>query len=365
MSDSSGKINFRKISINSKIKNLENIQYALDQTSILVITNTNGDITYVNEKFCKISKYSETEILGKNHRILKSNFHSKEFYENMWKSITNGKIWHGEIKNKAKDGTYFWQKITIIPIFESDGNILQYIAISTDITDQKQWTETQVLRERFELIGELSSRIAHDIRNPLSVIRAAVENLKILYAVDDVKLKNMDKIDRSIDRITHQIEDVLDFVRHDRMLFEKYSLSEILADALDSIHIPNKVQFELPKNDIKLWCDKKRISVVLVNIILNGIQAINENGRIKIRFKESDNLAIIEIEDSGSGIPEHIIDKIFEPMFTTKQQGTGLGLSSVKSIISAHNGTISVKSQPTIFTVTLPKKSDLVSQISK
>ena len=244
-----------------------------------------------------------------------------------------------------------------MPIFDSNKNIHQYIAISVDITDQKQWTETQVMRERFELIGELSSRIAHDIRNPLSVIRAAVENLKILYGVDDSKLRNMDKIDRSIDRITHQIEDVLDFVRSDTMMFEKYPLSEILADALDSIHIPNKIQFELPKNDIKVICDKKRISVVMVNIILNGIQAINERGTIKIRFKDVEKFAIIEIEDSGSGIPEHIIDKIFEPMFTTKQHGTGLGLSSVKTIINSHGGMISVKSPPTVFSISIPKNT--------
>ena len=107
MSDSLEKINVQKINIDNKLKNFENVQQALDQISILAITDTNGDITYVNEKFCKISKYSETELLGKNHRILKSDFHSKEFYDEMWKLITSGKIWHGEIKNKAKDGTYF------------------------------------------------------------------------------------------------------------------------------------------------------------------------------------------------------------------------------------------------------------------
>jgi len=347
---------FQKSNEGIKIMNLENIQHALDQSSIVSIADVDGNIIYANKKFCQISKYSEVELVGKNHRILKSDFHSEKFYENIWKIVSSGINWHGEIKNKAKDGTYYWKKMTIVPIIDTNRNIQQYISISTDITDQKQWTETQVMRERFELIGELSSRIAHDIRNPLSVIRAAVENLKILYGVDENKLKNMDKIDRSIDRITHQIEDVLDFVRNDTMMFETYALSEILADALDSVHIPNKVKFELPKNDIKLMCDKKRISVVLVNIILNGIQAINENGNIKITFKDMDNSAVIEIEDSGSGIPDHIIDKIFEPMFTTKQHGTGLGLSSVKTIINSHAGTIAVKSPPTKFTVILPKK---------
>lgn len=355
MSKSLEKTDFSKFDLDIKLKNLENIHHALDQSSIVSITDVEGNITYINNKFCQISKYSPHEIVGKNHRILKSDFHPENFYENMWKTISSGCIWHGEIKNKAKDGTYYWKKTTIVPIFDSNENIQQYISISTDITDQKQWTETQVMRERFELIGELSARIAHDIRNPLSVIRAAVENLKILYSIDDAKLKNMDKIDRSIDRITHQIEDVLDFVRSDTMMFEKYTLSEILADALDSIHIPNKVRFELPKNDIEVMCDKKRISVVMVNIILNGVQAINENGNIKIRFKDAEEFAIIEIEDSGSGIPDHIIDKIFEPMFTTKQQGTGLGLSSVKTIINAHAGKISVKCNPTVFSIAIPK----------
>lgn len=334
--------------------NLQNLKHALDQTSIVAITDKNGIITHVNKKFCKISKYSEHELIGKAHSILKSNYHPLTFFEDMWNSILEGKIWHGDIKNKAKDGTYYWIKTTIVPILSEDEEITQFISIGTNITDEKQLMEHEKTREKFETIGKLSSRIAHDIRNPLSVIRACVENLKLSYELDETKNKNMDKIDRAIDRIVHQIDDVLDFVKHDTLNFSPCSLLEVLQESLDNINIPNNVTIEIPKNDMIMLCDKVRISVVFINLIRNAIQAIDGNGTISITFEKHDSDVKINVKDSGPGIDKHLINKLFEPLFTTKQQGTGLGLSSVKSIIEAHNGTITVQSPPTIFSIILP-----------
>ena len=215
--------------------------------------------------------------------------------------------------------------------------------------------EKQLEEEKFTTVGRFASKMAHDLRNPLSIIQLSLENLKLLYGVNPIKQKQFDKVERSINRITHQVEGVLDFVREIPMTLEKTTLSKVIHESLDSITIPSNITLILPKNDVELICDKRQLAVGLNNLILNSIQAIKNNGTVTLTHKENNDSIIIKIKDSGSGISKDRINDIFEPLFTTKQQGTGLGLASVKSIVKAHAGTISVTSPPTIFTITLPK----------
>ena len=204
-------------------------------------------------------------------------------------------------------------------------------------------------------IGELSARLAHDLRNPLSIIRISLENLKRLYGADETKQRQFDKVERSIDRMAHQLNDVLVFVKEQPLILDKIHMSQVISESLDSIIIPSKIKLILPENDVEIFCDKRQLAIAFNNIILNGIQAIKGEGTVEIRIKANLNFMILEIEDSGTGISKKDISKVFEPLFTTKQTGTGLGLASVISIINSHGGTISVISSPTIFTITLPK----------
>ena len=218
-----------------------------------------------------------------------------------------------------------------------------------------------IKQEKLAIVGELAARLSHDIRNPLSIIRVSLENLKIMYGQNESEIKHFERVERAIDRITHQIEDVLGFVRKEPMKFEKSNISEIIADSLDSVNIPDRIYFEISKNNFEFYCDRKRLVVAITNLILNGIQAIAGKGTIKIDCIDQDENIIIKVQDSGKGIPPNLINDIFEPLFTTKQQGTGLGLASVKSIIQGHGGTISVTSPPTIFTIILPKNPNASS----
>ena len=216
--------------------------------------------------------------------------------------------------------------------------------------------EKQLEEEKFVAIGHLASRMAHDLRNPLSIIRITLENMRHMSDVDETKQNQFDKIDRAIDRMTHQVDGVLDFVKEQPLTLNKTMMSEIIHDSLDSLNIPHNMKLTLPKNDAELICDKRQLVIALNNLILNAIQAVKDNGMIALHIDEKNDSVILNIIDSGSGIPKDKIDYIFEPLFTTKQQGTGLGLASVKSIIGAHGGTISVNSPPTTFTIKLPKK---------
>ena len=209
--------------------------------------------------------------------------------------------------------------------------------------------------EKFALVGQLTGNIAHELRNPLSVIQITLENMKMAYGVDDVKQQQFDRIERSINRILDQVGEILDFVRESPIVFEETKFSKVLFESLDSIKIPDNIKLVLPKNDVDMHCDLRQFAIVLNNLILNGIQAISGKGLIVIDVNENNDEIIVEIEDSGKGIPKKDLPHIFNPLFTTKKQGTGLGLVHVKSIVQAHGGTIFVTSRPTIFRITLPK----------
>ena len=213
-------------------------------------------------------------------------------------------------------------------------------------------------KERLSSIGSLATRLAHDIRNPLSIIKNSFEiiQLKTKNTLDDSLLSNFERIGRAVERITHQTDDVLDFVNVTELKREKQSILSIIKSTIMNNKIPYAVKIVLPENDSIILCDPYKLEIVFTNLLNNACYAVNDDGQIQIRIIENDDHVLIEIEDSGKGIPENEIEQIFDPLFTTKQTGTGLGLSSCKSIVEAHEGKISVRNNPTTFIVQLPKK---------
>jgi len=229
---------------------------------------------------------------------------------------------------------------------------------------QKKYLEKQIEEksqdlfksEKMAAIGELTSRLAHDLRNPLSVLQGAhaviMENPKL--SVHE-RLKNNNRMERAISKIVHLVDDVLDYVRISELELQKIPITAILDSAIDSIDVPPNVKIKCDKTDIEINCDIRKMDAVFSNIITNSIQAIDDDGDITIQVSTIDDDIIIEIVDTGPGMTESLISKIFDPLFTTKSHGTGLGLSICKTIVEQHGGKILVKSNPTTFTVTIPK----------
>lgn len=225
--------------------------------------------------------------------------------------------------------------------------------------DLEKFHKTIVHNEKLSVIGSLSSRIAHDLRNPLSVIKNSINILKLrLEPIMDHKTSDLlTRVDRAIDRMSHQIDDVLDYVSISALHLKKCSLEDIIKSAYLNSNVPESINVNLPDGKQTINCDPYKLEVAFSNIINNAVQALGNRGQINIRTRETNNENIIEFEDSGPGISENSLDKIFEPLFTTKQTGTGLGLASCKNIIEKHNGAITVRNNPTTFTIIIPKRS--------
>src|SRR5262245_34598937 len=215
-----------------------------------------------------------------------------------------------------------------------------------------------IKKEKLSVIGELTARISHDLRNPLSIIVLAIKiiELRITHKMDPKLDEQLLILKDAVFRINHQISQVMGFVKMVPLDIKLVSISKILDESIRNINIPRNISVTLPKNDLSLMADSIQLSVAFSNILLNSVDAIREGeGRIVIRAINEKNKLILEFEDSGHGISEQNIKKIFDPLFTTKQHGTGLGLSSVRAIIESHGGAISVKSPPTVFIVSLPR----------
>ena len=228
----------------------------------------------------------------------------------------------------------------------------------------KRKTDELLKKEKLSAIGELSARIAHDMRNPLSIIKNSAELIKIGQKDMDSKTKsNWERLERGIYRISHQVDDVLDYVKPSPLKKEPTKISVILHSAHERIKIPDKIKINLPKTDATIPCDRDRLETVFVNLIMNSIQAIGDKiGIININLiEESDDVLLITVKDSGPGIPHNLISKVFEPLFTTRQIGTGLGLPSCKNIIEKHGGSIDVSSargKGATFLIRLPTKTE-------
>ncbi|MGQ0605770.1 MAG: sensor histidine kinase [Candidatus Nitrosotenuis sp.] len=214
--------------------------------------------------------------------------------------------------------------------------------------------EERLKTEKLVTIGEIASRLAHDIRNPLTVIKSTVEILQLKNNDEKVKEK-LDRMTRASDTMKSQIDGVMDFVRTKSLDLAIVSTDQLFDSVKQTLEIPEGIVLSLPNEHFQIPCDQRKMETLFVNLITNAVQAIGEKGHIQLRLIDQFDKLLIEVEDSGPGIKDDDFPRIFEPLFTTKQEGTGLGLSTCKNIVEQHGGTISAYNNPTRFVVKLPK----------
>lgn len=354
--------------INEKLSIAESRYHSLYDTSPLLYRtiDINGLIINCNKTYADTLGYVKEEILGKSifdHVAQKSNKELKASFDE-WKST--GKTAERLIWLKRKNGTDFPTVFIATSIYDTNQKIIGSNTVIRDVSDihsAKQEIEEHKIK-KLTALGELSARIAHDMRNPMSTIKNATNIIKINNPnLDKNTLHKFSVIDSAIARMTHQIDEVLEFVVPRPPLLIHTTTTKILQNVFDRISVPNTVKIILHSKDVNINCDPYKMEIVLVNLITNAIQAMGNKGTITITTVEKDDDLILDINDTGMGIPQELISKIFDPLFTTRQIGTGLGLTSCKSIIEQHGGSISVKTEigkGSVFTLKIPKRGQLV-----
>lgn len=326
-----------------QIRQLADLKYALDQSAIVATTDVTGRITYVNDKFCEISKYSRDELLGQDHRIINSGSHSKEFFRDLWRTIAKGQVWHGEILNRAKDGSAYWVDTTIVPFVDERNHPYQYTAIRADITERKQMESR--LREQAALarVGQMAAVVAHEVRNPLAGIKGAMQVLASRRPAGDDEIPVMHDIVSRVDSLSELINDLLVFARPMTPRMTDVPLRLLIDEAVSTARrdpAAEHVEFAVTAPDLLIHADRELTKAMLLNLLLNSAQAMRGRGRIEITATASESDVRIAVRDFGPGIPGSVAAQMFEPFFTTKTRGGGLGLAIARRTAELHGGTI-------------------------
>lgn len=345
---------------------------AIDQSAnSIVITDTAGNIEYVNKKFTKTTGYTFLEAIGKNPRVLKSGNQPKEYYEQLWDTISSGESWRGVFHNKRKDGSLYWESAVISPVVDENGKTINYLAVKEDITDKKKLEQDLILaKEKAEQSDKLKSsflaNVSHEIRTPLNAIIGFSEFLVKDISLQDKKLYG-EIVKNSSNDLLNIINDILDIAKieagHAQLQQEEFSINQLLTelfeyfkykkDKLNKERIIIKFNQKLSKSNENIISDKGRIKQVLINLLENAFK-FTSDGFIEFGciLKSDSNVPELEIfvEDSGIGISkekqEFIFDRFRQADESTSRRygGTGLGLSISRSLAKLIGGDLTMSS---------------------
>jgi PAS domain S-box-containing protein len=324
---------------------LADLKRALDHAAIVATTDVSGKITYVNDKFCEISGYSREELVGQDHRIINSGLHPKEFMRDLWVTIANGRVWHGEIRNRAKDGHFYWVDTTIVPFLNDRGHPYQYIAIRSDITARKVAEAQLVQQAALARVGQMAAVVAHEVKNPLAGIKGVIQVLMSRRQPVDPELAVMRDIVARIDALDDLIQDVMMYARPRAPRLSTVDLRHIIDEAVTTLRrdpSASTLDIRVEGAGGPITVDADLVRAALLNLLLNAAQAMNGEGEVRIASTIHNRCWSVEVRDNGPGIPMDIREQVLEPFFTTKARGGGLGLPVAKRVAELHGGKLTL-----------------------
>jgi len=326
-------------------KRLHEVRYALDQAAIVAATDQRGVITYVNDKFCEISRYSREELLGQDHRIINSGYHPKEYIRDLWRTIASGRIWRGELRNRAKDGSIYWVDTTIVPLVDERGKPRQYLAIRSDITARKEAEAQLSAQAALTQLGQLAAVVAHEVRNPLAGLRATLEVLRSRLPAAIAERDVLQAMIERIDSLNTKVTDILRFARPLTPAIRPVDVAPLVLDVVAGARA-SAGRDECPEILYRpasaiVVADPEMLRAALLNLVINACQAGGDV--VEVTVAPSSGVCIISVADRGAGIPDDVRERIFEAFYTTKKTGTGLGLPIVKRMMELQQGTVTLR----------------------
>lgn len=352
---------------------------AVEQTGeAILVTDATGIIRYANPAFLQLTRYDWDEVIGLTPRFLKSDQHPPSFYENLWSTITEGKVWIGHFVNKRKDGALFETEATISPVISPSGQIINFVAVERDVT-QRLLLEQQLRQaQKMEAIGQLAGGVAHDFNNILQAVLGYSSMLLERLPAEGELYAFVEEISNGADRASALTRQLLAFSRRQVLKMEDLDLNEVIQSLM-------KMLKRVIGEDIKvnvlagyrlgtIHADRGQMEQMLMNLCVNARDAMTEGGTLSIEtenvvldddycgahaWAQPGRYVLLSVTDTGCGMTSEIMGHIFEPFFTTKDvgKGTGLGLATVYGIVKQHQGTIQAYSEVgrgTIFKVYLP-----------
>lgn len=346
-----------------------------DSNDTVMLTDTEGRIQYVNKAWQSVYGYSWKESLGETPALIRSDHQDATFYKQMWRDILDPKkgYWRGELINRSKNGKDVPAFLTITPFRNDSSKIVGYMGIAVDITEKRRM-EAQILhQDRLASLGVIAAGLAHEIGNPLGVIRGRAEYLSLLMSNDESAKSNLEIVVKQIDRISKLIYSLLHLAKSSPSdTLRPVEVAPIVEEVLGLLHQKTEDGYLQLENrigkEVIIYAEPARLEQVILNIGLNAIHAIEtaiaagrtEGHRLTVTATEQPHAWELVISDTGCGISEENLPKIFAPFFSTKDcgVGTGLGLPICEHIVRDWNGTLTVTSQEgigTTFRILLPK----------
>ena len=339
----------------------QDIQHALDQSAIVAATDQTGTITYVNDKFCEISKYSREELLGQDHRIINSAYHPTDFIRTLWRTIAHGEVWRGELRNRAKDGSIYWVDTTIVPFLNAQGKPWQYLAIRSDITARKAAEEK--LRDEAALtqLGRLSAVVAHEVRNPLAALKGSLQVLARRLPEGLSGREIIPPLLARIDALDRTVRDILTYSKPAQPKRQRFNVASLLRDTAAAARaaVPG-CPIEIDAEDTIVDLDPEMIRAVMLNLLINACQASGDKP-VEVHAAARGGCCEMTILDRGPGLPAQVREHLFEPFMTNRPGGTGLGLAIARRLTQLNGGTLTLNDRPgggTAAVVQLPRLTD-------
>ncbi|GAB4432511.1 MAG: hypothetical protein Kow0031_13900 [Anaerolineae bacterium] len=353
---------------------------AIEQSAeSVVITDTRGQLQYVNPAFERITGYSRQEVMGKKLNFLGSGKHDRDFYGNLWQTISSGNVWHGRFTNKRKDGQLYIDEATISPVRSEQGAIVGYVGVQRDVTREIQLEEQYLQAQKMEAIGLLAGGVAHDFNNLLTVINGFAEMIQYEIPPENLHLQKLaSRVRYSGARAAALVRQLLAFSRKEFVEPKTLNLNKIVSDTGKMLERLLEENIVLKTNlSPSLWsikADPNQIEQIIMNLTVNARDAMPSGGLLTIDTQNQDlsdayaaqNLNVkpgcyvqLTVTDNGVGMTEEVQDRIFEPFFTTKEsgKGTGLGMATIFGIVKQYEGHILVYSEPnngSTFRILLP-----------